>query len=104
MVDLKGSIDTKSIWVGIMAWAERTQSHDEPGNRRIYVSSSLTMLSTMSGKHKPNYACIYITNSTYRQISNRSRTKSQNLNVSRLVLQSSVTNLLEPGVKSRMKM
>ena len=37
----------------------------------------------------------------YRQIS--TRTKSQNLNVSRLVLQLSLPNSLEPGVKSRMK-
>ena len=40
----------------------------------------------------------------YRQISNISRTKSQNLNVSRHVLQLSLRNLLKPGVKSRMKM
>ena len=36
---------------------------------------------------------------TYRQISNISHSKSQNLNVSRLVLQ-----LHNPGVKLRMKM
>ena len=40
----------------------------------------------------------------YRPISNISRTKSQNLNVSRLVLQLSLRNRLKPGVKSRMKM
>ena len=40
----------------------------------------------------------------YRPISNISRTKSQNLNVSGLVLQVSLCNLLKPGVKSRMKM
>ena len=39
----------------------------------------------------------------YRQISNISRTKSQNLNVSRIVLQLSLPNPLKPGVKSRMK-
>ena len=38
----------------------------------------------------------------YRQNSNTSRTKSQNLNVSRLVL--SVPNPLKPGVKSKMEM
>ena len=42
--------------------------------------------------------------SNYRQISYISRTKSQNLNVSRLVLQFSLHNQLKPGVKSRMKM
>ena len=40
----------------------------------------------------------------YRKISNIRRTKSQNLNDSRLVLQLSVPNPLKPGVKSRMKM
>ena len=40
----------------------------------------------------------------YRQTSNISHTKFQNLNVSRLVLQLSLPNLLKPGVKSRIKM
>ena len=40
----------------------------------------------------------------YRQISNTIRTKSQNLNVSRLVLHLSLPNLLKPCVKLRMKM
>ena len=40
----------------------------------------------------------------YRQISNIRYTKSQNLNVSRLVLQLSLYGLLKSGVKSRMKM
>ena len=40
----------------------------------------------------------------YRQISNISCTKSQNLNVSHLALQLSLPNPLKPGVKSRMKM
>ena len=40
---------------------------------------------------------------SYRKISNRRRTKSQNFNDSDLVLQSSLPNPLKPGVKSRMK-
>ena len=40
----------------------------------------------------------------YRQTSNMSPTKSQNLNVSRLVLQLSLPNPLNPGIKSRMNM
>ena len=40
----------------------------------------------------------------YRKTSNISRTKSQNSNVSNLVLQLSLLNPLKPGVKSRMKM
>ena len=41
---------------------------------------------------------------TFRQISNIRRMKSINLNVSRLVLQLSLTNLLKPGVKPILKM
>ena len=41
---------------------------------------------------------------THHKISNIRRTKSPNLNVSRLVLQLSLPNPMKPGVKSRMKM
>ena len=41
---------------------------------------------------------------SYRQISNIKHTKSQNLNVSHLVLQLSLPNPIKSGVKSRMKM
>ena len=40
----------------------------------------------------------------YHKISNIRRTKSPNLNVSRLILQLSLPNTMKPGVKSRMKM
>ena len=40
----------------------------------------------------------------YRKVSTIRRTKSQNLNDSPLVLRSSLSNPLKPGVKSRMKM
>ena len=40
----------------------------------------------------------------YREISNKSCTKSHNLNDSRLVLQLSLPDSLKAGVKSRMKM
>ena len=39
----------------------------------------------------------------YRKTSNISRTKSQNLNDYRLVLQLALPNPLKPGLKSRMK-
>ena len=39
-----------------------------------------------------------------RQTSNIRRTKSPNLNVSRLVLQLSLRSLFKPGVKSQIKM
>ena len=42
--------------------------------------------------------------SYYCKVSNIRRTKSQSWNDSRLVLKSSLPNLLKPGVKSRMKM
>ena len=40
----------------------------------------------------------------YCKISNISRTKSLNLDVSRLILQLSLPNLMKPDVQSRMKM
>ena len=40
----------------------------------------------------------------YRKTSSISRTKSQNLNVSCILVQLSSLNLLKPGVKLRMKM
>ena len=40
----------------------------------------------------------------YRKVSNIRRTKSQNLNASRLILSLSLPNPLKPGVKLRMKM
>ena len=40
----------------------------------------------------------------YRKIANIRRTESQNLTVSRLVLQLYLPNPMKPGVKSRMKM
>ena len=40
----------------------------------------------------------------YRQVSNISRTESPNSNISRLGLQFSLRNILQPGVKPRMKM
>ena len=43
-------------------------------------------------------------NLTCRKVFNTTRTKSQNLNDSRLVLQLSLTNPLKPDVKPRMKM
>ena len=43
------------------------------------------------------------TKHNYRQTSNIRHNKYQNLNVSRLVLQLSLTNALKPGVKARME-
>ena len=40
----------------------------------------------------------------YRKVSNIRRTKSQNSNASRLILEFSLPNPLKPGVKLRMKM
>ena len=53
---------------------------------------------TLTGEWPIEWQC------QYRQTCNISRTKSQNLDVSRLVLQVSLSNPLEPGVKSSMKM
>ena len=57
----------------------------------------------------PHHGTVYPGHATtghanYRQTSDIRRTKSQHLNVSRLVLQLSLPSPLKPGVKSRMKM
>ena len=54
-------------------------------------------------RHDTNSANCVHQRPYYRQLSNIRRTKSQNLNVSRLVLQLAVCITLKPGVKSRMK-
>ena len=54
-----------------------------------------------------DYLCCYVWRvmcSIYRKISNIRRTKSPNLIVSRLVLQLSLPNPMNPDVRSRMKM
>ena len=56
--------------------------------------------------HMTTQDCIvmYLYNKHYRKNSSISRTKSQNLNVSRLLLQRPLPNPLKPDVKLRMKM
>ena len=58
---------------------------------------------SMPCHHQVNFLVIYVA-MIYRKVSNIRRTKSQNLNVSRPVLQLSLPNLLKPCIKSRMKM
>ena len=53
---------------------------------------------------KQNTTKLYVFYGTYRKVSNISRTKSQNLSVSRPVLPLSLPNLLKPCIKSIMKM
>ena len=48
--------------------------------------------------------CLTDSHTIYRQISNTRRTKFHNFYASHLVLQLSMSNLLKPGIKSRMKM
>ena len=56
------------------------------------------------GQGKKNDTLADYEDKTYHQICNIRRNKSQNLNVSRIVLQLSYRNPLKPDVKSRMKM
>ena len=55
-------------------------------------------------KKKKNFDVVHITVGMYRKTSSISRTKSQSLNVSCIILQLSSLNPLKPGVKLRMKM
>ena len=54
--------------------------------------------------YKHGLILIPISKSNYRQVSNISRTKSQHLKDSHIVLRLSLPNPLKPDVKSRMKM
>ena len=73
---------------------------DCDGEDEMFVGNILENLDHITAA--PHNDIIPVCN--YRKISNIRRIKSQNLNVSRLVLQLPLPNPLKPGVKSRMKM
>ena len=81
-----------AIWLQGIPWA------------RYMVSLDHNELKVQGAKAQKGGACIVILFHKYRKVSNISRTKSQNLNDSRLILQLSLPNWLKPGVKSWMKM
>ena len=62
------------------------------------------MLTKLSHVNMPSLGHISLRKYIYPKVYNLSRTKFQNLNDSRPVLQLSLPNLLKPCVKSRMKM
>ena len=74
------------------------------GQWLVYIVMPLITCSLLqySWTHSPLGHATVISN--YRKIPNIRLTKSQNLNVSRIVLQLSLRNLLKQGVKSRMMM
>ena len=83
------------------------------GEWRIYIHSLIIASQTvlisfkcMTWRERASYigAGQVTPGRIYHQISYTSRIKSQNLNVSRLVLQLSFPNPLKPGVKSRMRL
>ena len=63
----------------------------------LYIEMAQAVTIFPPGRHGPDYPI-------YREISNISHTKSQNLNYYRLVLRLSPPITLKPGVKSRLKM
>ena len=75
---------------------------------RVIKGFYCTIVSTDGYSHSDSDTFVakmyYIRFHQYRKTSCISRTKSQNLKVSYLVLQLSLLNPLKPGVKSRMKM
>ena len=68
-------------------------------NQKSIFIEKYPQIKTLKLKWYDNYTQI-----NYRKISNIRRTKCQNLNDSRFVLQLSVPNPLKPSVKSIMKM
>ena len=83
-------------------------------NRRRYTESEETVIFHVSCQINPLTAdqlfdmimmiVYFLTKIPYRHIYHISRTKSQTLNVSYLVLKLSLSNPLKPGMKLRMKM
>ena len=105
----KGPINNNPALVQKMAWR---RSGDKPLSEpivywRIYASLGLNELRTWkkfssmaAWASTPQMDRIITHHWNYRKVSNIRRTKCQNLNDSRLVLQLSVTNPLMPSVKS----
>ena len=93
-------IDDKSTLVKVMACCHQATSH--------YLSQSWPRSMLPYGVTRPQWVSrkvsIFNRNTKYPQTSSIRHTKSQNLNVSHLILQLSLPNPLKPGVKSRMKM
>ena len=72
----------------------------------MYSSYSIVLITVEFWGHKmePMWSNSFILVNMYLKISYTRCTKSQNLNVSRLVLQLPLLNPLKPGVKLTMKM
>ena len=85
--------------VQIMAWR---RSSSKPLSEPMMVSLLMQFCISQSQLVKTSWNQSH--KQFNRQISNIRCTKSHNFNVSPLVLQLSLRNLLKPGVKSRMKM
>ena len=99
----KDFTDDKSTLVQVMAWCHQATSH--------HLSQCWPRSMSPYGISRPQrvtyYICIIIYHCwhmSYHQTSSISHTKSQHLNVSRLVLQLSLPNPLKPSVKPRVKM
>ena len=93
----------KSVLVQLMAWCHQATSH--------YLDQCCPRYMSPHGITRPQWVTVsqwllalLLMSYAYCQTSNIWHTKSQNLIVSRVILQLSLPNLLKPGVKSRMKM
>ena len=117
-----GAHPTKSVWTGVAIWCYRGQCwlnisevlwHSPESNFKEMLKISILFISLWYVElisypfvnNSGNWPCYNGTAlCTYRKTSNISRTQSQHLIVSRLILQLSLPSPLKPGVKSRMKM
>ena len=72
--------------------------YPQTGQGDMYTATKISVV------HFTNKVELSLHNNTHRKISCIGRTKSQNLNVSHIVLQLSLPNPLKPGVKSNMKL
>ena len=102
----KGLINNIPALVLIMAWR---RPGDKPLSEPMLVRSLTHICLTVTWPQNNSalsfsWEIMIWQLDVYHQISNISQTKSQNLNVSHLVLQLSLPIPLKPGVKSRMNM
>ena len=103
---IKSSIiygNSKSIWIYSKGFPSARSWDITRVNRRQQIIDKWSYMHSKASHIVKTLGSIAI-RYMYRQISNISRTKSQNLTVSCLVLQMSMRIILKPGVQSRMEM
>ena len=98
VVRKKNNNELKLTGTGVLPVVSKQAQHWTLGHAFRYKTNHLPLASPILSLLTTSHAT-----GSYRKISNIRRTKSKNLNVSRLFLQLYLCNILKPVVKSRMK-